>query len=112
MIRHCEAGATVAAPPGEVFAFLDDPGHLVAHMAKRPWSMAGVRMDLVLDERRGREPGARMRLSGRMLDYARPERRIARLLGPSYARWCVERMVRDTVRHFAAAQGMTGVTIR
>lgn len=67
MSERFESEAHVAAPPAEVFAYLDDPAHLVAHMAKRSWSMAGGRMQLLLDERRGREPGARMRLRGSML---------------------------------------------
>lgn len=57
----------IPARPAEVFAYLDDPAHLVAHMAKPSWSMAGGSMELVLDERRGRELGSRMQLKGRML---------------------------------------------
>jgi len=65
--EHFESKALIAAPAAEVFAYLDDPAHLVSHMAKRSWSMAGGRMELVLDERRGRSQGARIRLTGNML---------------------------------------------
>lgn len=67
MSEHLESEAQVAAPADAVFAFLDDPAHLVSHMAKRSWGMAGGRMQLSLDERRGREVGARIRLAGSML---------------------------------------------
>lgn len=65
--QHFESEALVAAAPAEVFAYLDDPAHLVSHMAQRSRRMAGGRMELSLDERRGRQVGARMRLAGSML---------------------------------------------
>lgn len=67
MGAHFESSVTLGATPTEVFAYADDPMHLAAHMAKPSWTMAGGYMDLVLDEMRGRETGARIRLAGRVL---------------------------------------------
>jgi hypothetical protein len=44
--------------------------------------------------------GSRLRV---FIDYATREGWIARGLGTWYARWCVEHMVQDAVRHFAPA---------
>ena len=67
MPAHFESSAVLAATPGDVFAYVDDPTHLAAHMAKPSWTMAGGYMRLVLDEARGREIGARIRLAGQVL---------------------------------------------
>src|SRR5687767_10773878 len=67
MKAHFESSAVLAATPRDVFAYVDDPTHLAAHMAKPSWTMAGGYMHLVLDEARGREIGARIRLTGRVL---------------------------------------------
>lgn len=67
MTAHLESSAALPATPTEVFAYVDDPTHLAAHMAKPSWTMAGGYMNLVLDEMRGREAGARIRLAGRVL---------------------------------------------
>lgn len=122
MTAHFESSAVLAAPPGDVFAYVDDPTHLAAHMAKPSWTMAGGCMHLVLDEGQGREIGARIRLAGRVLGFdiaTRPDgsllrvfieyglpatlagRGLGKLFGRMCARWCTERMVRDAARHFA-----------
>jgi hypothetical protein len=67
MAQRFESRATLTAPPEEVFAYLDDPSHLAAHMAKSSWAMAGGRMELRLDETGGRQVGSRMHLAGRVL---------------------------------------------
>ena len=67
MTAHLESSAALPATPTEVFAYVDDPTYLAAHMAKPSWTMAGGYMNLVLDEMRGREAGARIRLAGRVL---------------------------------------------
>lgn len=88
MTGHCQSVATVAAPPAEVFAYLDDPAHLAAHMEKRSWTMAGGRMTLILDEKRGREPGARIRLAGRVLGIALSlEEEVTERIPPSHKAW-------------------------
>jgi len=35
------------------------------------------------------------------IDWTPPSGALARLFGPSYARWCTERMARDALAHFA-----------
>jgi len=67
MAQRFESRATLTAPPDEVFAYLDDPSHLAAHMAKSSWAMAGGQMELRLDETGGRQVGSRMHLAGRVL---------------------------------------------
>lgn len=46
------------------------------------------------------------------IDYELPPRSasrwLGRLFGRAYARWCSERMARDTARHFRAAPAATG----
>lgn len=88
MNRHAESVAMIAAPPAGVFAYLDDPVHLAAHMEKRSWSMAGGRMSLLLDEKRGREPGARMRLAGRVLGLTLSlDEEVIERVPPSHKVW-------------------------
>ena len=57
----------VAAAPDALFALLDDPTRLGAHMQRRSWRTAGMRMDYVLDERRGQVVGAPIGLRGRLV---------------------------------------------
>ena len=66
-VSYFESSATLASPPDEVFAYLDDPAHLAAHMAKPSWAMAGGQMQLHLDEGHGREIGSHIRMAGRVL---------------------------------------------
>jgi hypothetical protein len=67
MSQRFEISAALAAPPDEVFAHVDDPLHLAAHMAKPSWAMAGGQMQLRLDEGAGRKPGSHIRMGGRVL---------------------------------------------
>ena len=41
---HFEASAFVTAPVDSVFAYVDDPAQLSAHMGKSSWMMGGGRM--------------------------------------------------------------------
>jgi hypothetical protein len=63
--HHHETSAIVAAPPDAVFAHVDDPARLSAHMEKSSWAMGGGRMTLALDAAGGRSPGSRVRIAGR-----------------------------------------------
>jgi hypothetical protein len=67
MTEHFDSRAVLAASPGEVFAYVDDPAHLAGHMARRSWAMAGGRMELGLDAGAGRQVGSHIRLAGRVL---------------------------------------------
>jgi hypothetical protein len=62
--RHHSVTVSVAGPPADVFAFLDEHARLAAHMGKKSLAMGGGSMALELDEGRGRVVGSRMRLAG------------------------------------------------
>lgn len=64
---HAETRASLQAPMEAVFAHLDDPLRLAAHMTKRSWMMAGSRMSVETDSGRGRAVGSTIRLYGRVL---------------------------------------------
>lgn len=57
----------MAASPQQVFAFLDDPRRLSAHMEKSSWMMAGAAMKIDTDSRRGQAVGSLIRMKGRVL---------------------------------------------
>ena len=50
-----------------VFEFLDDFANLGSHMTRSSWMMAGSSMHYEFDVARGRETGARVRISGSFL---------------------------------------------
>jgi len=64
---HAQWHAVVTARPRELFAYLDDPARLGAHMREPSWMMAGGRMNYVLDAQQGRVVGSVIRLTGRVL---------------------------------------------
>lgn len=63
---HREATAAIAAPVDAVFAFMDDPAHLGAHMGRGSAIMGGVSMHTQTDARRGQAVGSVIHMSGRM----------------------------------------------
>jgi hypothetical protein len=65
--RHEEYTSEVTAPIERAFEHLDDQTRLSAHMNKRSWKMGWGRMDLKLDEKRGRAVGSHIILDGRVL---------------------------------------------
>jgi hypothetical protein len=155
---HYEDRATIAAPVESVFAFLDGPERLAAHMSEPSWKMAGGRMTVDVDAGGGRAVGSHIRLRGsafgiplsldevvtgrdpprskewetvgeprllvigayRMgfevrpsgggsdlrifIDYEPPSRNawLGRLLGATYASWCVRMMLGDARRNLMA----------
>ena len=64
--RHEESSAAIHASPEQIFARLDDQTKLSAHMSKRSWKMGWGKMDILLDDRRGREVGSHIVLHGRV----------------------------------------------
>jgi hypothetical protein len=62
---HFADKALVAAPPSELFAYLDKHSQLSAHMTRPSWMMGGGRMDVSTDEGEFQRLGSRLRLSGR-----------------------------------------------
>ena len=63
---HFADEALIAAPPAELFAYLDKHAQLSAHMTRRSWMMGGGRMDLSADEGGFQRLGSRLRLAGRV----------------------------------------------
>ena len=159
--RYYEHEAFVAAPPEQLFAYVDDQARLSSHMSQSSWKMGGGEMRIESDEGRGQAVGSKLRLSGYVLgikliveevvtertppqrkvwetigqprllvighyrmgfeiaprdrgslfrvfiDYALPEKGLARwlgiLFGRFYARWCTKQMANDTAKHFSVA---------
>ena len=64
---HFECSVVVNAPAEAVFARLDDPRLLSAHMSRSSGMMAGSRMEIELDASQGRALGAVIGMSGRVL---------------------------------------------
>jgi hypothetical protein len=66
-IRHDERTVAVAADVGRVFAYLDDPARLGAHMSEPSAMMMGGRMSYTLDTTAGQEVGSIIGMSGSLL---------------------------------------------
>lgn len=64
---HDQKEAIIPAPRAEVFAYLDDPTRLAAHMEKRSMMMLGGRMIYELDAAQGRAVGSVIRMGGSLL---------------------------------------------
>ena len=64
---HNESVAQANAPVDRVFAYLDDPKALAAHMGESSMMMAGSRMSINVDADGGRVVGSKIRMQGRMM---------------------------------------------
>lgn len=64
---HHESSGLANAPVEQVFAFLDDPQALAAHMGESSMVMLGSRMSINVDAGGGRVIGSKVRMQGRML---------------------------------------------
>lgn len=64
--HHDQSTTVVAAPPGSLFAFLDDHMSLSSHMNRSSWMMGGGKMKTELGAGGGKAPGSTIRLSGRV----------------------------------------------
>lgn len=64
---HNESVALVDASADRVFAYLDDPKALAAHMGKSSVMMMGMRMSMDVNADGGRVMGSKIRMEGRML---------------------------------------------
>lgn len=67
--EHYQAQTVLSAPVEAVFAFLDDPLRLVAHMSKPTLMMGYSTLRMELDAAGGRAVGSVMRLRGRFLAW-------------------------------------------
>ena len=65
--RHDESTALVHAPIDEVFAYLDDPVALSAHMGKSSMMMMGSKMSTEVDAGGGRVIGSKIRMRGSVM---------------------------------------------
>lgn len=65
--RRFEMTVHVKAPPDDVFARLDDPRRLSAHMTQPSWKMGGGRMSVKTDDGEGRVVGSHIEMEGRVL---------------------------------------------
>lgn len=85
---HEESAAGVQASADRVFAYLDDPKALAAHMGRSSPMMMGSRMSMDVDAGGGRVIGSRIRMGGRMLGMALSlEEVITERLVPSRKVW-------------------------
>ena len=64
---HHESSGLANAPVEQVFAFLDDPRALAAHMGESSMMMLGSRMSIDVDADGGRVIGSKVRMHGRMM---------------------------------------------
>ena len=64
---HDESAAMAKAPVDRVFAYLDDPKALSAHMGKSSMMMMGSRMSIDVDADCGRVIGSKIRMSGSVM---------------------------------------------
>lgn len=64
---HDESTALVNAPVDRVFAYLDDPKALAAHMGESSMMMLGACMSIEVDADGGRVIGSKIRMHGRMM---------------------------------------------
>ena len=64
---HDESTALANAPVDRVFAYLDDPKALAAHMGESSMMMMGSRMSVNVDADGGRVIGSRIRMHGSMM---------------------------------------------
>ena len=64
---HAESSALANAPVEQVFAFLDDPKALAAHMGESSMLMMGTRMAIDVDADGGRVIGSKVRMHGSVM---------------------------------------------
>ena len=64
---HHESTGPANASVEQVFAFLDDPKALAAHMGESSMMMLGARMSIDVDADGGRVIGSKVRMQGRVL---------------------------------------------
>lgn len=65
--NHFETSVGVDAAPAELFAQIDDPSELAAHMTSSSMMMAGSSMVYSFDEGRGKALGSKIVMKGSML---------------------------------------------
>lgn len=76
--RHREGAALIAAPPEEVFAFVDDHSLFSSHMSQSSWMMGGGRTSIELDDANGQAAGSHIRLSAQFSGLGYPSTKSSR----------------------------------
>ena len=85
---HDESIALANAPVERVFAYLDDPKALAAHMGESSMMMMGSRMAIEVDADGGRAIGSKIRMHGRMMGISLSlEEVITERLVPAKKAW-------------------------
>ncbi len=85
---HTENSAVANAPVDRVFAYLDDPKALAAHMEKSSMMMMGSRMSIDVDAEGGRGIGSKIRMHGSMMGISLSlEEAITERLVPHKKAW-------------------------
>ena len=64
--HHEQYDGKVGASPDALFEMLDDQTRLSAHMTRRSWKMGWGKMEILLDEQRGKVVGSHIVLRGRV----------------------------------------------
>lgn len=67
--HHFETSVHVAATPADLFAEIDDPSRLAAHMTRSSMMMAGSSMQYSFDEAGGRAVGSKIAMEGSILGF-------------------------------------------
>ena len=88
MSKHFESAGFITAAPDAVFSYVDDHERLSSHMTRSSWIMGGGRMELKLDEGRGRRVGSRIQMSGRAFGMALSlEELVSEYAPPRHKAW-------------------------
>ena len=64
---HCEREATIRGNAEDIFAYMDDPKHLAAHMDKSSWMMGGGKLTIEQNDSNGKSADSVIRMGGRFL---------------------------------------------
>jgi len=63
-MRHYEKSIFISTDPETLFAYANDHSRFSSHMSQSSWMMGGGKMDMQMDNGRGRAVGSHIRLKG------------------------------------------------
>ncbi len=66
-MKHHESTVVLNTKVEDAFSYLDDFNKLSSHMEKSSWMMAGSKMSLQLDSKKGQAVGSRVTMQGKMM---------------------------------------------
>ena len=86
--RHEDFNGTLPVSIERAFQHLDDQTRLSAHMSERSWKMGWGKMDMRLDDLRGRAVGSRIVVAGRVFGVRLfLEEVVIERIAPTHKRW-------------------------